>query len=499
MKLFDLGWLQERVHLWAPEVPVEVLLFSSIGVILLLLLTLFVKAIRGSSKKPAAAKGDKRQPVDKPLTVAESTPVNPPETLPPIISNSKEALEEMLNTAVKAIKEQFDARLEGLFRLLPELRVINSLEDFKGRGLDTLDLREHIQALLKTAGATETTLEPRSVDRPPNTYKEALIEYIQAKVDEIDNAYMSRVFRPEHYSALGCFYYHNRAFDRAIECFDKAIEANQYNASAWNNKAATLMEQDKEEEALACYSKAIELCPDSPNAWFAKGLILCDRGNHEEGLKAIERAIDIRPIWSEAWYEKGLVLSTQKRYQEALRAFENATIMNPKDERPWHAKGIAHSCLGMHRDALRAYEQAIAIRADDEEAWYGKSIALSYLGMHEEAIVSFDLALSLNRKNYKAWYGRGLSYLYLKQYDYALESFKNVVELNASYCKGWYNKAVVHSVLQDREGALDSLRRAIELDERYKMKAKKGADFSNYQTDQDFVRLWGVEGDESDG
>ncbi len=501
MKLPELGWLQERLNLWGQEIPIEIPFFIALGLIVLFILIAIVRAKKAKNRRAVEVKVEKNQAVHKPLVVAEPTSTEPTYTSPAPGSDSKtrEALETMLNESIKGLEDSVSARFNRLYSILPELSLVDSLEDFEKKGLTTLDLREKIQMLLNSAGAIETTLEPRSVGRHTKGYREALIEYIQLKVDEIDQAYMSRVFRPEHYSALGCFYYHKKAFDKAIGCFEKAIEANQYNAPAWNNKAVVLMEMDKNDEALECYSKALELSHDSPTAWFGKGLILCDNGDHEEGLKAIEKAIDLRPIWPDAWYEKGLVLSSQKRFQEALKSFAYATLMNPQDERPWQAKGITYSQLGMHEEALSAYQQVLALKPDDEEAWYGKSIALSYLGMYEEAISSFDLVLSLNRRNHKAWYGRGLAYLYLKHYDYALESFKNAIEINSSYSKAWYNKAVVHSTQEDREGALESLKMAIELDSRFKAKARGSEDFSRYQTDEAFIKLWGNDEVKTDG
>ena len=61
-------------------------------------------------------------------------------------------------------------------------------------------------------------------------------------------------------------------YEKAIDCFDKAIKINLNHPGAWYGKGLALASLTKHKKAIKCYDKAIDLSPQFPVAWRYKGI-----------------------------------------------------------------------------------------------------------------------------------------------------------------------------------------------------------------------------------
>ena len=52
----------------------------------------------------------------------------------------------------------------------------------------------------------------------------------------------------------------------ALYCYNKAIEINPKNDSAWNNKGNMFYSERNTEDALKCYTMAVEINPNNQNS-----------------------------------------------------------------------------------------------------------------------------------------------------------------------------------------------------------------------------------------
>jgi tetratricopeptide (TPR) repeat protein len=60
----------------------------------------------------------------------------------------------------------------------------------------------------------------------------------------------------------------------AIECFDQVIRLDPGHAGALFQKAMTLRDLERFDEALVAFENVIDLLPDELDAWFGKGSVL---------------------------------------------------------------------------------------------------------------------------------------------------------------------------------------------------------------------------------
>ena len=116
--------------------------------------------------------------------------------------------------------------------------------------------------------------------------------------------------------------------EKAIECFDKAIEINPSFELPWVNKAKILFKLRKYDEALNCVNKALELHPNWVEALKLKGMILINKGRNEEALEVLEKASKIDPEDWSVWDNLGRAYFNLKKY-EFQRMFWECRIGGP--------------------------------------------------------------------------------------------------------------------------------------------------------------------------
>ena len=92
-------------------------------------------------------------------------------------------------------------------------------------------------------------------------------------------------------------------------------------AEIYLNKAISLAELERFEEALECYDKATTLEPNDSLLWYNKGVVLTDLERFDDAIINYEKAISIQPDYADAWYNKAELLKHQGLEDEANNCF----------------------------------------------------------------------------------------------------------------------------------------------------------------------------------
>ena len=79
--------------------------------------------------------------------------------------------------------------------------------------------------------------------------------------------------------------------EKALSCFDAALEISPNLADALIKKAAALEKLERTEEAIACYDRAIQSEDSATTALLQKGGLLNRLARYEEALQCYERAL----------------------------------------------------------------------------------------------------------------------------------------------------------------------------------------------------------------
>jgi tetratricopeptide (TPR) repeat protein len=84
------------------------------------------------------------------------------------------------------------------------------------------------------------------------------------------------------------------------------------------------LDTNKMEKALQCFDTALDMQPDNPDALIKKAAALEKLGQVEKAITCYDRAIDLGDSSTTALLQKGGMLNRLARYDEALQCYERA-------------------------------------------------------------------------------------------------------------------------------------------------------------------------------
>jgi tetratricopeptide (TPR) repeat protein len=105
---------------------------------------------------------------------------------------------------------------------------------------------------------------------------------------------------------LGESYHKSRQYDRAVEYYRKASEANPANPDVHNNLGNVYAEMGKSAEALAEFQKAAELNPaGAARYYFNLGAVSYNMGKMDDAANAFKKATEIDAKYADAFFWLG--------------------------------------------------------------------------------------------------------------------------------------------------------------------------------------------------
>jgi len=96
--------------------------------------------------------------------------------------------------------------------------------------------------------------------------------------------------------------------DRAIADLGAALDSDNKNFQAYNNRACLKASEGDFDGALADANKALILSPDFAEALDTRGTVYLAKGQYQKAESDLDRAISAKPKYAEAFYHRSLVL-----------------------------------------------------------------------------------------------------------------------------------------------------------------------------------------------
>ncbi len=133
------------------------------------------------------------------------------------------------------------------------------------------------------------------------------------------------------------------------------------------DEAASLMKEDRYEEALDIAGSVVEARPDSASAHVVMADALYRRGDFDEAERHYRRGVALDETDAEAHFGVGRILRTQGRYADAAASFSRAAALDP--EVPRYLRVLANH-LARREDTigmLERYLELLRLHPDPEE------------------------------------------------------------------------------------------------------------------------------------
>ena len=284
----------------------------------------------------------------------------------------------------------------------------------------------------------------------------------------------------EHYKGQGA---------KALLCYNKAIELNEFNGDAWCGKAAiydefgdTLHRNECYKHMLKSYNRQLKLNPEDDYTWNKKGEYLLKINHLKNALKCFNNAIKYDPNNYEYWNNKGDYYNRVNDYDSALKCYDKALNINNHLQNTLLSKALIYKELKKYPLMLDCYDKLIEFSdspsfiwkrkfdyycmiKDFEKARYSLDKAIEsdeylecyldeYLedeadmyynmGEYTQALIYYDKAISINEENDNAWFQKALIYDKLEKYDLMISCYEKVLKINPEDDAAWFNIGLYH-------------------------------------------------------
>lgn len=196
----------------------------------------------------------------------------------------------------------------------------------------------------------------------------------------------------EAHVALGTYKRFTGDLGAALEAYQKAIELNPNNATAYFN--SSLLYQwhfSKPEEAFVLSQKAISIDPSNHQSRTTLTASLVQLGRFEEAKEILESFVRSAPANPQAYYSLGTFqYQIEYRYDQAINTFQEGFRLDPKDHNFAREIAICYAALGLYEKAAEHMATAIELSPEGPEAQVCRAMIELYQGHRDRAVALFD-------------------------------------------------------------------------------------------------------------
>ncbi len=156
-------------------------------------------------------------------------------------------------------------------------------------------------------------------------YRAMVTTNLDESIIEYNKALQLNPFNPTAYNNRGNAYYENSEYDQAISDFTKAIELKYYYWEAYSGRGEVYADKGDFDKAISDFTKAIELNfnYDLIKAWdyYRRGKVYADEGILDKAISDFTRAIELDFSYAEAYYARGLAYEKWGMNENAIADF----------------------------------------------------------------------------------------------------------------------------------------------------------------------------------
>ena len=249
------------------------------------------------------------------------------------------------------------------------------------------------------------------------------------------------------------YYYSRGHYEKALICYDKAIEYNELNGEAWFEKASVyekLRDYFHRNECykcmLKCYNRLLKIDPTDDYTLNRKGEYFLKRNNIKKALKCFNDAIKYDSKNDVYWNNRGDCYKHQLKYDLALECYDKALSINCCSIKALKEKFDYYRINGDFKEAFHCFDRLAECDSDNfdfsllEE--YGNFYY--YNEQHSKALLFFEKITDIDEYNAYAWFQKALIYDGLEKYDLMLKCYEKVLEIDPNYDEAWFNMGIYY-------------------------------------------------------
>jgi tetratricopeptide (TPR) repeat protein len=204
--------------------------------------------------------------------------------------------------------------------------------------------------------------------------------------------------------------------------------------------AASLVRQNRAEEALPLIQESLKADPRQVDAWNWLSICLRTLGRYQESADACQRALVLVPNNAGTLFNLGLCFLAANKWDAAIKALNQALAQHPENPQILQNLGLAHQGLGEISEARRFFKKSIRLAPQAEEPRLSLGALLWQKGDAQAALeVAMEL-LQIAPNSVPGYLLAAKSASVLGDDDFARENLKRAIELDP-------NNDVAHAML----------------------------------------------------
>ncbi|MEG4309671.1 MULTISPECIES: tetratricopeptide repeat protein [unclassified Microcoleus] len=217
-------------------------------------------------------------------------------------------------------------------------------------------------------------------------------------------------------------------FDRAMECYSRAIKLNPQLATAYHNLGEMLIGQKRWDEAIANYRQAIAINPNSFESYHSLGKTWAERGELDRAIACYRKSIELNPNYARAYVGLGNVLVQKRELDEAIKCYRQALEINDNSYWAYNCLGEALAQKQLWPEAIICYRKAIELNPNIPWFYVNLGIALTSEQSWDQAVAAYLHAVQIEPN--LTGINQRLGYVLRKRSESGLDS------TIATYCQG---------------------------------------------------------------
>lgn len=230
------------------------------------------------------------------------------------------------------------------------------------------------------------------------------------------------------YIGKGKRYFSQNKFDKAIQCFDKAIEINPNIAEIYVYRG-DINYIINEEQAIKDYTEAIKLNPKSLKAYYSRGILHEVIFNEtEKALFDYTQAIKINSDYQEAYVCRANVYSQKEQYELSIADYTKALLLKPDDYQTHIYRGKDYSYINEFDKAKEDF--LTALKGSFYSAYFYLGRLELQKGNYIEAIPYYTNSIQQHcSKHIDSYFERGCCYMCTEEYENAISDFTQTINM----------------------------------------------------------------------
>jgi tetratricopeptide (TPR) repeat protein len=168
--------------------------------------------------------------------------------------------------------------------------------------------------------------------------------------------------------------------DSALFWYDKAIETDPHNWTAFTKKAVALSLQGNLREAVKLFDVVLIEQPRNVEALLGKAGTLSLLQDYDVAEAVYDLVLAENPENVEALIGKGIILVKYQRFSDAIRIFDKLAFLVPMDTEVQFYRAMVLQKIGQKETAFYLLGRVIEQQPENEDAWAAYQVLEKELG-----------------------------------------------------------------------------------------------------------------------